>query len=144
MNVFPRTYGFAMTWHIASSKNVAMLQDRRRVLRYLAAIGVAPFLRPLASLAAAAPMTRAIPSSGEQIPVIGLGSWITFNVGDDRVARDQCAEVIRAFLASGGRVIDSSPMYGSSETVIGYALTKLGRPRVFSAEKVWTSSAGAA
>src|SRR4051794_20427664 len=104
--------------------------DRRRVLRYLAALGAAPFLRPLTILAADGPMTRAIPSTGERIPVIGLGSWITFNVGDDRAARDQCAEVIRAFLASGGGLIDSSPMYGSSQAVIGYALAKLGRPRV--------------
>ena len=119
-----------------------MTHDRRSVLRYLAALGAAPFLRPLTALADEPLMTRAIPSSGEQIPVIGLGSWITFNVGDDPVARDRCAEVVRAFLARGGRVIDSSPMYGSSQAVIGYALAKLGRPAVFSADKVWTSSAG--
>ncbi|MDX1583623.1 MAG: aldo/keto reductase, partial [Thermoanaerobaculia bacterium] len=67
------------------------------------------------------------------------GSWITFNVGDDPVARNHCTAVIRAFLESGGRMIDSSPMYGSSQSVIGYALRKLGHPsRVFSADKVWT------
>ena len=135
-------YHFVTPFHNSSSKTITM-QDRRRVLRLLAALGAAPFLRPLTIFAAGGPMTRPIPSTGEQIPVIGLGSWITFNVGDDRVARDQCAEVIRAFLASGGRVIDSSPMYGSSQAVIGYARAKLGKPRVFSAEKVWTSSGGA-
>jgi diketogulonate reductase-like aldo/keto reductase len=89
----------------------------------------------------AAPAMRTIPSSGEKLPAIGLGSWITFNVGDDPVLRDECAGVIAAFFSAGGRVIDSSPMYGSSQPVIGYGLKKLGSPEVlFSAEKVWTSS----
>lgn len=92
----------------------------------------------------AAPLAKAIPSSGERIAVIGLGSWITFNVGDDPPARAQCAEVMRAFFAMGGRVIDSSPMYGSSQGVIGEGLRKLGAQRqVFSADKVWTGGAGA-
>ena len=91
-----------------------------------------------------APLTRPIPSSGEQIPLVGLGSWITFNVGNDRTARAQCKEVMREFFGAGGRLIDCSPMYGSSQDVIGEALQQLAaQPRVFSAEKVWTSSAGA-
>ena len=90
-------------------------------------------------------LTRPIPSSGEQIPVVGLGSWITFNVGNDTAARAQSAEVMRDFFAAGGKLIDSSPMYGSSQGVIGEALQKLQtQSRVFSAEKVWTSSDGAA
>jgi len=90
-------------------------------------------------------LTRAIASSGEQIPVVGLGSWITFNVGNDRAARDQCIEVMRHFFEAGGRLIDSSPMYGSSQGVIGEGLQKLrAQSKVFSAEKVWTSSEGAA
>jgi diketogulonate reductase-like aldo/keto reductase len=120
-----------------------MTHDRRRVLRYLAALGAVPLMRPLEMFAGATaetPFTRAIPSTGERIPAVGLGSWITFNVGDDRAARDSCTEVIRAFLGAGGRLIDSSPMYGSSHEVIGYALGKLGRPQVFAADKVWTSS----
>jgi diketogulonate reductase-like aldo/keto reductase len=89
--------------------------------------------------------TRPIPSSGEAIPAIGLGSWITFNVGDDGEARANCAEVMRNFFAAGGRLIDSSPMYGSSQDVIGEALQMLGMPRqLLSADKVWTSSPGAA
>ncbi|WP_292525949.1 aldo/keto reductase [Mesorhizobium sp.] len=85
---------------------------------------------------------RTVPSSGEMLPAVGLGTWITFNVGDDPVLRDECAEVMAAFFAAGGRMIDSSPMYGSSQPVIGYGLEKLGRPEaLFSAEKVWTSSA---
>src|SRR5512144_1341335 len=79
-------------------------------------------------------ITRPIPSSGEKLPLVGLGSWVTFNVGEDVAARDSCAEVMRAFFEEGGRVIDSSPMYGSSQETIGYGLRKLGHPaRLFSA-----------
>jgi diketogulonate reductase-like aldo/keto reductase len=79
------------------------------------------------------------------LPVIGLGSWITFNVGDDAQARASCAEVMRHFFADGGRLIDSSPMYGSSQPVIGAALARLGaHGQVFSADKVWTSGDGQA
>jgi diketogulonate reductase-like aldo/keto reductase len=89
-------------------------------------------------------LTRPIASSGEQIPVVGLGSWITFNVGNDGPARAHCAEVVRQFFAAGGRLIDSSPMYGSSQGVIGEALQKLpSLSRVFAADKVWTASPGA-
>jgi len=85
-----------------------------------------------------APLTRRIPSTGEALPVVGLGSWITFNVGTDHAAREACTEVVRAFFADGGRMIDSSPMYGSSQATIGHALAQLGRPAaLFSAEKVW-------
>ena len=85
-------------------------------------------------------ITRPIPSTGEKLPVVGLGSWITFNVGYDEAARASCAEVIRNFFDGGGRLIDSSPMFGSSQGVIGYGLNKLGRPgALFSADKVWTS-----
>jgi diketogulonate reductase-like aldo/keto reductase len=90
-------------------------------------------------------LLRSIASSGEQIPVLGLGSWITFNVGNDRPARAQCAEVMRQFFEAGGRLIDSSPMYGSSQGVIGDGLQALAaQRRVFSADKVWTTSGGAA
>ncbi len=86
--------------------------------------------------------TKPIPSSGECIPVVGLGSWITFNVGADRVAQDACAAVMQAFFAAGGRMIDSSPMYASSQATIGHGLARLGTARapVFAADKVWVSS----
>lgn len=87
---------------------------------------------------------RAIPSSGEVVPLVGLGSWITFNVGEDRVLREECAQVMRVFFEAGGRLIDSSPMYGSSQAVIGYGLARLGRVgQVFSADKVWVSAGSA-
>jgi len=85
--------------------------------------------------------TRRIPATGEAVPAVGLGSWITFNVGNDPVLRDECAAVMEAFFSAGGRVIDSSPMYGSSQAVIGHGLEKLGRPdNLLAADKVWTSS----
>ena len=107
--------------------------------RLLGAMALLPLLRPATGQAQqGGPATRAIPSSGEAVPRVGLGSWITFNVGNDRVARDASAEVMRTFFLAGGRLIDSSPMYGSSQEVIGYGLKKLGRPaNLFAAGKVW-------
>ena len=115
---------------------------RRRALHSIVATGATALFWPLASISKqTSVITKPIPSSGETIPVIGLGSWITFNVGNDTVARDACAEVMRNFFNAGGRMIDSSPMYGSSQEVIGYALNKLGKTsQVFSAEKVWIAS----
>lgn len=113
---------------------------RRRVIGGLAA-GLAVGLVPKIGAAAAAVLTRPIPRTGEALPLVGLGSWITFNVGNDPVAREACAEVMRAFFASGGRLIDSSPMYGSAQEVIGYGLERLGHPAsLFSADKVWIPS----
>ena len=117
-------------------------KGRRNVLRSLVATGATALLWPLIGLTKQnSVITKPIPSSGETIPVIGLGSWITFNVGNDTVARDACAEVMRNFFNAGGRMIDSSPMYGSSQEVIGYGLKKLDKTgQVFSADKVWISS----
>ena len=116
--------------------------SRRTVLRAgLAAAGAAVLPRSGAAQGGVAPAAKPIPSSGEAMPVIGLGSWITFNVGEDPVLREECAAVMAAFFETGGRMIDSSPMYGSSQDTIGYGLQKLGHPdALFSAEKVWTSS----
>ena len=115
---------------------------RRMLCAFMAAAGSAVFERTLAQERIQPPATRAIPSSGETLPVVGLGTWITFNVGNDGVARDACTDVVRAFVEGGGRMIDSSPMYGSSQDVIGHALRKTGlAARVFSADKVWIASA---
>jgi diketogulonate reductase-like aldo/keto reductase len=115
--------------------------SRRTFLTSVAAAGVAAAFRPHVSAAYPGPgpiLTRAIPSSGEAIPLVGLGSSITFNVGDDPAARNVCTEVMKIFFDEGGRLIDSSPMYGSSQDVIGYGLGKLGHPKqLFSADKVW-------
>ena len=115
---------------------------RRQFLRGWAAVAgaLAVPLHPVHAQSAA-PGMRLIPSTGEAVPAVGLGTWITFNVGDDPVLRDESAAVMAAFFEAGGRLIDSSPMYGSSQAVVGYGLEKLGRPPgLFSADKVWTSS----
>lgn len=116
--------------------------DRRALVRLLSAVGAAAALPRAGHAQQGGVLTRPVPSSGEALPLVGLGSWITFNVGDDQVARDACAQVMGAFFAAGGRMIDSSPMYGSSQSVIGYGLARLGRPAgLFAADKVWISSA---
>ena len=114
---------------------------RRRFLRTLPATTAASVMWPGIAPAIENKLVRkTIPSSGEKIPAVGLGSSITFNVGNDPVARDGCANVIHNFFEAGGKLIDSSPMYGSSQEVIGYALKKLNKTHeVFSADKVWIS-----
>ena len=83
-------------------------------------------------------ITRAIPASGETIPIIGMGSWLTFDVGFNQRARADRLKVLQAFFECGGGMIDSSPMYGSSPQVIGYCLDQINNPRnLFSASKVW-------
>ncbi|MDB4935676.1 MAG: aldo/keto reductase [Labilithrix sp.] len=87
-------------------------------------------------------LTRTIPSSGEELPVIGLGTWQTFDVGSSAEAREPLLDVLKLFRKRGGRVIDSSPMYGRAESVTGDLLAELGEvkgaPRPFLATKVWT------
>jgi aryl-alcohol dehydrogenase-like predicted oxidoreductase len=83
--------------------------------------------------------TRAIPSSGEKLPVIGLGTARVFDVGSSESERAPLEEVLRNFVKLGGSVIDSSPMYGRAEQVIGDLTSKLGlRNKLFLATKVWT------
>lgn len=89
---------------------------------------------------------RTIPCSGERIPAIGMGSWLTFDIaggGNAAVRADELRAVLQTFLDRGGALIDTSPMYGSSEQVIGELLRPganavTGRDRVFAATKVWT------
>lgn len=114
--------------------------NRRRFLQ-LAAAAMAASGYPVSALSAAAPLTKPIPRSGERLPVVGMGTWITFNVGDDSDALTVRTEILRAFFAAGGGMIDSSPMYGSAEAVLGRVLPRLGQTQgLFSATKVWTSS----
>ena len=85
-------------------------------------------------------LERAIPSTGEKLPVIGLGSWQVFDVGPGEAERQPLEEVLARFVALGGRVVDSSPMYGRSEQVIGEIATKLRlHASLFLATKVWTT-----
>jgi diketogulonate reductase-like aldo/keto reductase len=84
--------------------------------------------------------TSIIPSTGEPIPRVGLGTWQTFDVGNDAVSRATLTETLKVFLDGGGKLIDTSPMYGTSEAVLG-DLMAAGRlhQRAFLATKVWTS-----
>ncbi len=83
---------------------------------------------------------RPIPRTGEMLPVIGLGTWQTFDVGESRSARAPLKEVLREFVRLGGSVADSSPMYGHSESVLGDLANELGvQKQLFLATKVWTS-----
>jgi diketogulonate reductase-like aldo/keto reductase len=85
-------------------------------------------------------LTRPIPSTGEAMPVIGLGTWRAFDVGTGAAAREQLREVCQLLLDGGGRMIDSSLMYGRAEAVSGDLLADIGaRPRAFLATKVWTT-----
>jgi aryl-alcohol dehydrogenase-like predicted oxidoreductase len=84
-------------------------------------------------------LARTIPSSGEKLPVIGLGTWNVFDVDLSPANETQLGDVLSLFVKLGGRVIDSSPMYGRAEQVIGALATKLGlHDKLFLATKVWT------
>jgi aryl-alcohol dehydrogenase-like predicted oxidoreductase len=83
--------------------------------------------------------TRPIPKSGEQLPVVGLGTWQTFDVGTGKDERKAVADVLAKFLAAGMKVIDSSPMYGRAEEVTGDELARIKGAAPFLATKVWTS-----
>ena len=114
--------------------------DRRAFASLCGAVvaGAALGFKPV-SAQGPSPITRAIPGSGERLPVIGMGSWITFHVGKNAAERAIRVEIMRRFFSRGGALIDSSPMYGLSEEVIGYCLKQLGNPNaLFSATKVWT------
>lgn len=118
-----------------------MAITRRKVVGGFATAAFLPLSPRLSVAQPSGPLSKPIPSSGEQLPIIGLGTWITFNVGDDTMLQDECTAVMSTFFEAGGRMIDSSPMYGSSQPTIGYGLRKLGYPdALFSAEKVWISN----
>jgi aryl-alcohol dehydrogenase-like predicted oxidoreductase len=89
-------------------------------------------------------LQRKIPSSGEMLPAIGVGTWRTFDVGRRPEERAPLAEVLRLLFEAGGSVIDTSPMYGAAEGVVGDLLAAAGsRDRAFIATKVWTSGRAA-
>jgi diketogulonate reductase-like aldo/keto reductase len=109
------------------------MDPRRRALLALLAAAAAN----RAALAQDRIMTKPIPSTREPLPVIGVGTWQTFDVGADQAARSPLREVLKLL---NGNVVDSSPMYGSSESVAGDLIAGLGtRQQLFMATKVWTS-----
>jgi diketogulonate reductase-like aldo/keto reductase len=113
---------------------------RRALLRLTGGIVVGSILSPKLAIAAQGKMIlRKIPKSGETLPVVGIGSYATFDV-TSAADRDQVREVLRLFAAMGGRLLDSSPMYGAAESVIGDITTQLDVNRqLFLATKVWSS-----
>jgi len=85
-------------------------------------------------------LARPIPKTGEAIPAVGLGTWQVFDVAGSTEELSQAREALKVFFGHGGRVIDSSPMYGSAESVAGQLATELGiASKLFVATKVWTS-----
>ncbi|SHF14600.1 Tat (twin-arginine translocation) pathway signal sequence [Modicisalibacter ilicicola DSM 19980] len=123
------------------SRSHAVL-SRRAFLGALACVGGAAALG-ISPAWGASPHTKPIPASGEQLPVIGMGTWITFNVGELESLRNQRAEILSVFFRRGGRIIDSSPMYGTAEEVVGHCLERLDEPEdMFAATKVWTRLGG--
>jgi aryl-alcohol dehydrogenase-like predicted oxidoreductase len=102
---------------------------------FLAGLGAAAAI-PCASLAEQPLLARSIPATGERLPAVGLGTWITFDVTDAAQRRVR-GDILRAFFDAGGRLVDSSPMYGASEETIGDAMPPNAAP-LFAASKVWT------
>lgn len=137
--------------NIDNAKNTSLnLPERRRFLKALSAPALLALL-PSDAFAAADKtlITKPIPSSGEQLPVIGMGTWVTFNVGANAAVRNARTEVLKTFFDLGGGMVDSSPMYGSAEEVMGYALNRLNQSQgvtsqkaMFSTTKVWTAFDG--
>lgn len=119
--------------------NIVKNRTRRRLLCAL----TAGILQPHTVIAMPQTPTshkRAIPRSGELLPVVGVGTYQTFDVGNDPAARAELREVLRLLAQAGGGMIDSSPMYGSAESVAGDLTAELGnRKSLFLATKVWTS-----
>jgi len=112
---------------------------RRRLLQVLAAIA-ASTMATRSFAEAGMLLTRPIPSSAEAMPVVGLGTYQSFGVSANEAEREPLQQVLRLFVAQGGRLIDSSPMYGTAESVVGDLSAALGLGgRLFMATKVWTS-----
>jgi len=111
---------------------------RREVLRMT--LGAGALALTGGSAMADSIVRKPVPKTGETLPAIGLGTWQTFDVGASRSAREPLKNVLREFVRLGGSVIDSSPMYGKSESVTGDLAAELGvQKQIFLATKVWIS-----
>jgi diketogulonate reductase-like aldo/keto reductase len=119
------------------------MPSRRRFLHDSLVLSGLAMMPPLAN-AAPSPATRTVPVDGRRQPVVGLGTWQTFDVGTDATARANLGRLLARFVELGGEVIDSSPMYGSAEGVVGDLARERGlRQRLFLATKVWTHGTAA-
>jgi diketogulonate reductase-like aldo/keto reductase len=111
----------------------------------LAAAALPASARAAASSAVSSVLTRPIPSTGARIPAVGMGTWITFNVGGSEALRADRLQVLKTFFALGGGMVDSSPMYGTAQDVLGWCLARMEPGEasgLFSATKVWTPAGG--
>lgn len=126
--------------NLSKIRNGPYCLTRREVLRLMAGTGMMLAAGPLLGKSASPSIRqRPIPSSGEHIPIVGLGTYRTFDVGNNPEEREPIKEVLRLFVELGGSVVDSSPMYGRAETVVGDLATELGvDDKLFLATKVWT------
>lgn len=124
-----------------------MVNEKRRKLLGAGVAAAGSLLLPLSARASGTGkgiLMRSIPSSGEQIPAVGLGTARTFNTGARGDELAPLEEVVRAFVEQGGTMVDSSPMYGQAERVVGELVSRLGvADRVFYATKVWTTGKSA-
>ena len=113
--------------------------DRRDFLKNTATSAALLALPSLGISQSDSLLTRAIPSTAESIPCVGMGTWITFDVSTKQSNIDSRTEVLKQFFNNGGGMIDSSPMYGTAQTVLGKCFQQLKPPAsLFSATKVWT------
>src|SRR5215471_15561432 len=97
---------------------------RRTWLKLAATLALGGTMPP--ARAAEPLLQRAIPKTGESIPAVGLGTWQAFDVAGDAAGTSQARDALKTLVESGGRVIDSSPMYGSAESVAGKVADELG------------------
>ena len=113
--------------------------NRRTCLHSLSALGLLPLISGWSPIGAEI-LQRAIPSSNEKIPAVGLGTWQTFDASESESERAPLRQVLTTLVENGGSVIDSSPMYGNSERVVGDLSTDLEiNDKLFVATKVWTT-----
>jgi diketogulonate reductase-like aldo/keto reductase len=112
--------------------------DRRYFLQTLSALGLVPLTSGWISMIDTI-LKRSIPSTLEKLPAVGLGTWQTFDVGQNEDDRTPLRAVLQTLIDKGGSVVDSSPMYGNSEKVVGDLSAALGlNNKLFIATKVWT------
>jgi len=117
--------------------------DRRQFIRLLlgwaGAAGFSQFFSMSQALAGGNAIVKPIPKTQETLPVIGMGSSRTFDIASDSAQLDSLTQVLQAFFDNGGALIDSSPMYGNAETIIGDVLARINnKQRLFAATKVWS------
>mgnify|MGYP000527561377 CR=1 FL=1 len=113
---------------------------RRNFLKTLAALALTPSMGTVGAAGSGSLIRKAIPGTKEFVPIIGMGSWITLDVGSNTALRNDRLELLRTFFQMGGSILDSSPMYGKAESRVGDVLRALNpRPSVFAATKVWTT-----